>query len=140
MRSRDYVRPTDPARSDLMRRVRQSGTGAELRLAEAFRGLGMRYRKNVKSLPGSPDFANKARKWAIFVNGCFWHHHKGCSRATVPTRNRAFWLSKFEANRLRDEGKTRRLRYQRFRVLIVWECQLEKAGLSNRIKRFIEKT
>ena len=111
MRSRDYVRPTDPARSDLMRRVRQSGTGAELCLAEAFRGLGMRYRKNVKSLPGSPDFANKARKWAIFVNGCFWHHHKGCSRATVPTRNRAFWLSKFEANRLRDEGKTRRLRY-----------------------------
>lgn len=136
MKNRGYDRPTDSARSDLMRRVRQRGTAAELRIAEILRELGLHYRKNVKTLPGSPDFANKSRKWALFVNGCFWHHHAGCVRATVPTRNRAFWLAKFAANQTRDAAEIFRLRQQGFRVLIVWECELEKSGLSNRIKRF----
>ena len=61
-------------------------------MAHVLRGMGLFYRRNVRSLPGSPDFANKSRKWAVFVNGCFWHHHDGCARATVPTRNRDYWI------------------------------------------------
>ena len=60
---------TDPDRSALMRRVRQRGTSPEIIVARICRDLGLRYRLNVKSLPGSPDLANKTKRWAIFVNG-----------------------------------------------------------------------
>ncbi len=127
-----YVPPTDPARSELMRRVRQVGTKAEDQVAEVLRGLGLFYRRNVRSLPGSPDFANKSLRWAVFVNGCFWHHHSGCERATVPSRNRAFWEEKFEANRIRDDAKTRALHSMGFRVVVVWECEAMNARVARR--------
>lgn len=132
--------PTDPARSALMKRVRRSGTPAELVVAQVCRSLGQSYRLNVRSLPGSPDLANKARRWAIFVNGCYWHHHTGCTRATVPTRNRDFWIGKFIANRRRDAAKIRQLRAAGFRVLLVWECEVaDEAGLRSRLAHICAK-
>lgn len=123
MKRLGYEPPTDRARSELMRRVRQKGTKAEDQVAAVLRGLKIGFRRNVRSLPGSPDLANKSRKWAIFVNGCFWHRHKGCIRATTPKRNRPFWLAKFAANVVRDAQKTKALRSAGFRVFVVWECQ-----------------
>jgi DNA mismatch endonuclease, patch repair protein len=127
---------TDSVRSNLMRRVRQKGTAAEGRVAQILSGFGLRYRRNVRSLPGSPDFANKSRKWAVFVNGCFWHHHSGCPRATVPKRNRNFWAEKFRANKSRDADKIDRLHRQGFRVMTVWECELDGRTLGRRIAKF----
>jgi DNA mismatch endonuclease (patch repair protein) len=117
--------PTDPARSALMKRIGRARTAPEDLVAEKLRASGLAYRRNVRSLPGSPDFANKTKRWAIFVNGCYWHHHKGCRRATIPTRNRAFWVDKFAANRKRDAAKARALRAMGYRVRIVWECEAE---------------
>ena len=108
--------------------VRQRGTAAELRVGAALRELKLGYRKNVKGLPGSPDFANRRGKWAVFVNGCYWHHHHACRRATIPKANRDFWVAKFTANRSRDARAIRQLRARGFRVLIVWECQLHNVG------------
>lgn len=85
--------------------------------------MGLRYRLNVKSLPGSPDLANKSRRWAIFVNGCFWHQHSNCPKATMPKRNAYFWREKFVANRKRDATKVRALQAGGFHVVIVWECE-----------------
>ncbi|ATQ67772.1 MULTISPECIES: very short patch repair endonuclease [Methylosinus] len=113
----------DPARSALMKRVRQSRTGAEEAVALGLRRAGLFYRRNCKALPGTPDFANRKRKWAIFVNGCFWHHHKPCPRGTIPKQNRAFWLEKFAANRARDARKAWALRAQGFHVALIWECE-----------------
>lgn len=115
---------TDPQRRALMQRVRRSGTPAEDRVASLCRQLSLAYRRNVRSLPGTPDLANKSAGWAIFVNGCFWHHHTGCGKATMPTRNRQFWSNKLAANRKRDAKKIRQLRAAGFRVLLVWECEL----------------
>lgn len=120
---------TDPRRSALMSRVRQRGTSAERSVAGVLRELRLAYRLNVRSLPGSPDFANRARRWALFVNGCFWHQHRGCRRATVPKRNREFWQSKFTANRRRDASAIRQARGLGLRVILVWECQAENDGL-----------
>ncbi|MCW5738074.1 MAG: DNA mismatch endonuclease Vsr [Enhydrobacter sp.] len=106
-----------------MRRVRQRGTSPELVVAKIARGVGLHYRLNVKSLPGSPDLANKRNQWAIFANGCFWHHHTGCSLATTPRRNANFWKAKFVANRARDTRKIKQLRSLGFRVIVVWQCQ-----------------
>lgn len=110
-----------------MQRVRRAGTPVEDEVARACRELGLSYRRNVKSLPGSPDLANKNRRWAIFVNGCFWHAHTGCTRATIPKRNYVFWTSKFKANRRRDARRIRELRALGYRVLLVWECQCREA-------------
>lgn len=108
--------------------IRRSGTQAETEVGSALHALGLRFRKNVRALPGSPDFANRRARWAVFVNGCYWHHHRGCRRATVPKANREFWISKFAANRRRDARALRELRARGFRVAIVWECQIAAAG------------
>jgi len=115
----------DPKRSALMSRVRQRGTAPEIRVATVLRQLGIAYRLNVRSLPGSPDFANRKNKWVIFVHGCFWHHHTACKRATVPTLNARFWRDKFLANRNRDSRAIQELRRHGYKVVVIWECQVE---------------
>lgn len=117
-----YVPPQDPARSALMARVRRSGTAPELTVAKALRALGLSYRKNVTALAGSPDFANRRGKRAVFVHGCFWHHHR-CGRGRKPKANLEYWVDKFARNRSRDARSARTLRRAGFRVLIIWECE-----------------
>lgn len=114
----------DPKRSALMARVRQCGTSAELIVGRLLRSLPVAYRLNVRGLPGRPDFANRSRKWAVFVNGCFWHRHTNCSKSSVPSSNAAFWTGKFADNRRRDARAVRDLRSMGYRVVIVWECQI----------------
>ena len=96
------------------------------------RELGIKYRRAPRNLPGTPDFANKKRKWAIFVNGCFWHHHARCHRATMPRRNRFFWEAKFADNMRRDRAKILALRALGFDVLVIWECQTTERILLRR--------
>lgn len=117
-----------PARSRLLGRVRQAKTAPEEIVARALRAAGLGYRRNARGLPGTPDFANRAGGWAIFVNGCFWHRHTGCRRASVPKNNRAFWEAKFAANRSRDAGAIRALRRLGFHVLVIWECRVDDCG------------
>jgi DNA mismatch endonuclease (patch repair protein) len=107
-----------------MKRVRRSCTAPEEAVAEILRELGIRSRRNVRGLPGTPDFANKRRRFAIFVHGCFWHGHTPCRLAKIPTRNREFWASKLSANRARDAAKVRALMAIGFRVITVWQCEL----------------
>ncbi len=121
---------TDPKTSARMAGVRQRDTKIEVIVGNLLRLSGLRYRKNVKSLPGSPDFANKKKRWAVFVNGCYWHHHTGCRKATVPKRNTEFWINKFRANRQRDARAIRSLREMGFKVLLVWECQKDVESLA----------
>jgi DNA mismatch endonuclease (patch repair protein) len=130
------LRKPNAARSALMGRVRQRDTRPEQAVALALCSLGIAYRKNVRSLPGSPDFANKSRKWAVFVHGCFWHRHTGCRRATTPKANREFWLAKFAANRTRDARAIRALRAMGFRVAIIWECSV--ADAERRLSEILE--
>lgn len=115
----------DAETSRRMGRVRQQDTAGELRVRKVLSGLGTRYRVRNRDLPGSPDIANRSRWWAIFVHGCYWHHHKGCPRATVPKRNRDWWLAKFARNAERDARNVEALRDLRFEVLVVWECETQ---------------
>lgn len=114
---------TSQITSRRMASVRQGGTAPELAVREALRSLGIRFRTNVRALPGTPDLANVRRGFAILVHGCFWHQHRGCTRATVPTRRRAFWNAKFQANALRDNRVRRALEARGLRVVVVWECE-----------------
>jgi DNA mismatch endonuclease, patch repair protein len=125
---------TDGDTSRRMAGIRQRGTAPELLVRRMLRTLEIGYRLNVRSLPGSPDIANKRKKFAIFVQGCYWHHHTGCKQATIPRRNVAFWREKFAANRSRDARAIRELRRSGYRVFVVWECQtVDVARVSARL-------
>jgi DNA mismatch endonuclease (patch repair protein) len=116
----------DDATSQRMGRVRQKGTRPELLVRALLRSLGHRFRLTNRDLDGSPDIANRSRRWAVFVHGCFWHRH-GCKATTTPTRNREFWQLKFARNVERDRRAEEALREQGYTVVVVWECETKRA-------------
>ena len=120
-----------------MGRVRQKSTSAETAVRHLLHGSGARYRVNDRNLPGRPDIVNRRRKKAIFVHGCFWHHHTRCERGRIPSRNAQFWTEKFRANIERDNRKTAALQDLGFDVLVVWECELKDTDtLRKRLSSF----
>jgi DNA mismatch endonuclease (patch repair protein) len=140
-RSRDIV--DSETRSRMMAAVAQKDTKAELVVRSILHASGVRYRIRNRDLPGSPDLANRSSRWAIFVNGCFWHGHKNCpktkssNRSRVPITRADFWSSKLAANRLRDAKRCRELRRMGYRVLIVWECDFFNVdAISARLREF----
>jgi DNA mismatch endonuclease (patch repair protein) len=98
--------------------------------------LGYRYRLHVRSLPGTPDMVFPARRKIINISGCFWHMHS-CGRCRIPATRRCYWLAKLRGNEDRDQRNRRLLRRIGWRVLTVWECQVAKANLADRITRFL---
>jgi DNA mismatch endonuclease, patch repair protein len=116
---------TDAATSARMGRVRQSGTAPEMTIRRAVSTLGLRYTVRNRDLPGSPDLANRSRRWAIFVHGCYWHRHEGCHKATTPRTNTDFWLNKFSRNVARDEAARIELKRRGYRVFTFWQCDME---------------
>ena len=107
-----------------MARIRSKNTRPEVLTRSAVQALGLRFRNHVDDLPGKPDLANKARKWAIFVHGCFWHSHTGCRLASSPKSNTGYWAEKLARNEARDAEKIAALEAQGYRVLVVWECDV----------------
>ncbi len=133
-------RPITPyQRHSIMAAIHSSGTKPEVRLRHALWREGFRYRANVKRLPGSPDIVLPKYHTAIFVHGCFWHGHKGCKKYTVPKTNTEFWQAKVARNQERDQEVWRKLEGLGWAVIIVWECELEKARLAETVDRVSEE-
>lgn len=86
---------------------------------------GLRYRKNDKRYPGSPDIFIPKYNVAVFVNGCFWHVHN-CELFVMPKSNQDFWQKKLDSNVSRDERNIEELNELGIRVIVVWECGLKK--------------
>ena len=126
---------TPEQRSICMSHNRANNTGPELTLRRALWGRGFRYRTNVRCLPGSPDIVLPRYRTAVFVNGCFWHGHKGCRSYTVPKTNTEFWVAKVARNQERDQVVWRMLEAKGWSVVIVWECELKKACLDATVDR-----
>jgi len=123
-------------RSEIMSRVKNRKTGPEETVAALLRKLGVRYRRNVKSLPGRPDFAVASKNVALFVHGCFWHGHNNCKRAKLPDSNREFWAAKIGKNKRRDAKVARRLRKAGWHVWTIWQCRLRG---SEQVRRRLSK-
>ena len=121
--------PVDPARSQLMGRVRQKHSGPELCVRSALHRAGYRYRLHAKDLPGSPDILLPRYGIALFVHGCFWHRHAGCRRTTMPKTRADFWAAKFRRNVERDAEAAAALRELGWIPLVLWECECADAGL-----------
>lgn len=110
-------------RSWLMSRVRSKNTSPEMAVRRVAHALGYRYRLHRRDLPGCPDLVFPSRKAVVFVHGCFWHRHPGCSKASMPKSRVSFWTEKFQRNVVRDRANVTALEQAGWRVLIIWECQ-----------------
>lgn len=125
-------------RSSMMAAVRQRHTKPELNLRQALHRVGLRYRLHRKDLPGTPDIVFVRSRLAVFVNGCFWHRHPDCPKATMPKLRANFWRDKFERNVARDLRAQAQLRAMRWKVVVVWECQVKSSDLASKVaQRFL---
>jgi len=120
--SRAMDRLTPERRSRLMSKVGSKNTGPELAVRAALSELDFRYRLHARNLPGRPDIANRKRKIAVFVHGCYWHAH-GCKIGRPPKSNLDFWLPKLARNKARDAAALRALRRAGWRAVVVWQCE-----------------
>ena len=107
-----------------MRAVKSKNTKPEMIVRKTLHALGYRYRLNVKTLPGSPDLVFPKYRAVIFVHGCFWHGH-ACKRgARLPKTNQDYWRKKIARNVARDAKNSEALRALGWRVITLWECEL----------------
>lgn len=129
---------TPAQRSERMARVRGRDTKPELIVRRLLHSRGYRYRLHDRGLPGTPDLVFPGRRKVIFVHGCFWHRHQGCSLARMPKSRLDFWAPKLEGNRARDELKLAALTEQGWDAIIVWECELRDLdALASKLDRFL---
>lgn len=129
-------------RSEIMSRIASKETKPEVQIRKALFKKGFRYRKNVKTLPGTPDIVLAKYKTVIFINGCFWHGHN-CKKGALPTTRVEFWIEKIGKNKDRDLRNIIDLKNEGWKVITVWQCEISNknlldlkiAELSNAIKK-----
>ena len=117
---------TSAQRSYNMSRIRSRNTTPERTVRRELWGRGYRYRLNDRRLPGTPDLVLPKYRAVIFINGCFWHGHRGCTKYVEPKTNAGFWKDKIARNIARDELNAQRLDTLAWTVITVWECELGK--------------
>ena len=135
----DTISPT--RRSWNMSRIKGRDTAPEMKLRSLLHRAGFRFRLHERKLPGRPDIVLPKYHATIFVHGCFWHRHKGCSNTTTPSTRADFWAAKFAGNVARDHANADRLADLGWQVIIVWECELKKdpAGVLTSITRALRR-
>jgi DNA mismatch endonuclease (patch repair protein) len=126
---------TKEERSWNMSRIRSENTKPEILVRSKLHRSGYRFRLHVKNLPGKPDIVLPKHNSIIFVNGCFWHRHKGCKYAYNPKSKVKFWNQKFTQNIERQEEVTKQLRKLKWKVLVIWECEVNNEKTFKKIFR-----
>lgn len=125
-------------RSRIMRAVRSKDTQPERRVRSLLWRMDYRYRLHASGLPGRPDVVFARRRKVVFVHGCFWHQHPGCSKATVPKTRTRYWVPKLKRNRKRDLHSIEVLNLLGWGVLVVWQCQMRnETELLDMLRRFL---
>ncbi len=119
---------TKEQRHKSMKNIKSQDTKIEVLLRKELWRRGYRYRKNVKSLSGSPDIVLTKFKIAIFCDGEFFH---GKDWEVLKPRlergsNSEFWISKISRNRERDDAVNKRLLYEGWTVIRFWGTDIQK--------------
>lgn len=131
---------TSEQRSRTMRAVRSRNTKPEMIVRRFLHAEGLRYRLHGSRLPGKPDLVFPGRRVALFVHGCFWHQHPGCSASSRPKSNTDYWTKKLDGNVERDRLVKESLEAGGWRVITIWECQVRNRDalieLATQILRF----
>jgi DNA mismatch endonuclease Vsr len=130
-------RVTAQTRSRIMAGVGSRRTQPERQVETLLRLAGVRHvRRNVRALPGCPDFVLRDARLAVFVDSCFWH---GCRwHYRRPASRREYWDLKIERNVRRDSQVNALLKNMGWRVLRIWEHQIrETAGQAKVIAKVV---
>ena len=122
-----------------MSKISGKETKPEILVRKFLFSNGFRYRKNLKKLPGTPDIVLSKYKSVIFINGCFWHGHKNCKKATLPTTNINFWQNKINGNIQRDRKNKFLLKKLGYNVITVWQCKLNSKTRKKTLTELIKK-
>ena len=122
-------------RSSIMSKISGKNTKPELIVRSFLHKHGYRFRLHRKDLPGKPDIYLPKYKTVIFVHGCYWHRHRNCKKGrSFPKTNQQFWQDKFNKTIERDKLSQAMLRKQGWKVLIIWECEI-----NDHIEELIDK-
>jgi DNA mismatch endonuclease (patch repair protein) len=115
-----------PVSSYAKKMNRSSDTAHERVLRAVLWRQGLRYRKNVKTLPGRPDIVFPAARVAVFCDGDFWHgrNWQQLVRKLRTCTNASYWVPKINANRYRDRRNNRLLEQQGWTVIRFWETDI----------------
>lgn len=113
-------------RSWNMSRIRNGDTQPEMQLRSMLHQAGFRFRLHDRTLPGRPDVVMKKYRTVVMIHGCFWHRHSGCRNSTMPSTRPDFWEAKFAGTVARDKRNHDALIALGWRVITVWECELEE--------------
>lgn len=117
---------TTKERSRIMGRIKGKDTKIELKLRKALWHIGLRYRKNYRRLPGSPDIALTKYRIAIFCDSDFWHGHDWPLRKERIHSNRDYWIPKIERNIERDKEIDDQLIEMGWLPLHFWEHRINR--------------
>ncbi|MBR0455784.1 MAG: very short patch repair endonuclease [Firmicutes bacterium] len=120
------VLKTTPEISKRMSNVSLKGSKAETALAKELWHRGIRYRKNMRTLPGSPDIAITKYRVAVFVDGEFWHGENWSERKQKLKSNRDYWIEKIEENISRDKRNDALLVELGWTPVHFWEKEIKK--------------
>lgn len=90
--------------------------------------MGLRYRKNVETLPGKPDIVFVRAKVAVFCDGDFWHGRDWQKQRAKLAKgsNATYWLAKIASNIERDKHNTELLERSGWRVMRLWETDIKR--------------
>src|SRR3984893_14233474 len=120
-------------RSENMRRIKSKGMKPEIAVHQAVHRMGYRFRLHVAGLPGRPDMVFPRLGKIIEVRGCFWHQHPGCIDASTPKTRPEYWGPKLAKNQERDKRNGKELRRMGWKILCIWECDVNDKRTAERI-------
>lgn len=109
-------------RSRVMSHIRGKNTTPERYIASLLAAAGLVFGRHDKAVPGCPDFVFKKANVAVFINGDFWH---GWRLSAWEHKLGKFWRDKIAGNRARDEKNRRKLTRLGWKVVRIWEHQVE---------------
>lgn len=121
-------------RSRAMKRVKLKDGSLEKLVQRELRSKGLRFRRHVRNLPGSPDIVFPKEKVAVFVDGDFWH---GWRLPAWEHKLSKFWRDKLHANHARDQRNFRRLRLGGWKVIRIWQHELKRVSCGSCVRRVI---
>ena len=131
---------TPEQRSRCMAAIKGKDTKPEMIVRKYLFSRGLRFRVQVRKLPGTPDIVLPKYKTAIFVNGYFWHGHEGCKYFRQLKSNVEFWKEKIERNVSRDARNKAELKVLGWRIIRVWECEIRAvSGREEYLKRLYDR-
>lgn len=120
-------------RSLCMARVRTHRTDIEEAVAVALAKRQLRFSRNCRDLPGSPDIVFRRARVAVFVHGDFWH---GWRLTAWKPKPKKFWLEKLKKNRIRDRAVCKKLQRTGWKVVRIWQHQIQRDldGCADRVQ------